>query len=137
MSKSATFGITLEMYVTDAYVEIAGLESIVPPALIATTPVDSTSHDSTDGIKEFLPSGLKEWTDCTGSFKTDMEDTGQDAMRAAVGTIAKFKVTPTGRSSDPVIFNAIVISVENEDQPLEGSDMQSFTLKPTGSAPAS
>jgi hypothetical protein len=136
---SKTFGVTLAVYVTAAYVPINGLLDIVPPVLSATSPIDVTTHGSASGIKEFEPSGLKEWSECSGSILVIATDTGQDALRAGVGTQMKFKVVTPSRvtSTDDVIFNAIVESVENDSFGLEGKDTQKFKLKPTGVAPAS
>ncbi len=136
---SKTFGVTFAVYVTAAYVPINGLLDIVPPVLNATSPIDITTHGSASGIKEFEPSGLKEWTDCSGSFLVIATDAGQDALRAGVGTSMKFKVISPARvtTADDVIFNAIVESVENDNFGLEGKDTQKFKLKPTGVAPGS
>ena len=136
---SKTFGVTLSVYVTAAYVPINGLLDIVPPTLMAVGIQDKTTHGSPGGIKEFEPSGLKEWTECSGSFLTIPADAGQDALRAGVGTEMKFKVVAPGRVSpgDDIIFNAIVEEVPNDSFGLEGKDTQKFKLKPTGVAPGS
>jgi hypothetical protein len=136
---SKTFGATLEIFVTSAYIKIGKLIEIEPPTLMAVSPQDSTHHESASGIKEFIVSGLQEWTDCTGKFLTVPSDAGQDGLRAAIGTIVKFRVKCAGRVSptDDILFNAHVISVVNDTHPVEGRDVQSFTLKPTGVAPAS
>lgn len=136
---SKTFGATLEIYSGAAYVKVSKLLEIDPPVLMAVSPQDSTHHESASGIKESIESGLKEWTDCTGKFLTVPTDAGQDALRAAVGTIVKFKVKCAGRVTpgDDILFNAHVISVVNDTHPVEGRDVQTFTLKPTGVSPVS
>ena len=136
---SKTFGVTLSVYVTSAYVPINGLQDIVPPVLMAVGIQDETTHSSPSGIKEFSPSGLKEWSECSGSILVIATDAGQDALRAGVGTSMKFKVITPGRvtTTDDVIFNAIVESVENDNFGIEGKDTQKFKLKPTGVAPGS
>jgi hypothetical protein len=134
-----TLGITLSVFVTAAYVPINGLIDIIPPVLMATSPIDETTHQSPSGIKEFSPSGLREWNECSGMFLFIATDAGQDALRAGVGTQMKFKVVAPGRvtTTDDIIFNAIVETVENENFQLEGKDTQKFKLKPTGVAPVS
>lgn len=136
---SKTFGVTFEVYVTSAYVSINGLEDITAPTLMATSPIDVTNHSSASGIKEFIPSGIQEWSDCTGTFVMIPTDAGQDALRAGVGTSMKFRVKAPGRvtTTDDIIFNAIVESVENDSFSVEGKDTQKFKLKPTGVAPVS
>jgi hypothetical protein len=136
---SKTFGVTLSVYVTAAYVPFNGLLDITPPVLMATSPIDETTHQSPSGIKEFAPSGLREWSECSGSFLVIATDAGQDALRAGVGTQMKFKVVTPGRvtSTDDILFNAIVEAVENDNFGLEGKDTQKFKLKPTGAAPVS
>lgn len=136
---SKTFGVIFEVYVTSAYVPISKVTDIVPPVLSATSPQDVTNHSSPSGIKEFIPSGLQEWSECSGTFLTVPTDAGQDALRGGVGTQMKFKVRAPGRVSptDDILFNAIVVSVENDTFGLEGKDTQKFKLQPTGAAPVS
>lgn len=136
---SKTFGVTLAVYVTAAYVPINGLLDIVAPTLMATSPIDITSHGSASGIKEFEPSGLRQWSECSGTILMIATDAGQDALRAGVGTQMKFKVISPARvtTTDDIIFNAIVESVENDSFGLEGKDTQKFKLTPTGVAPGS
>lgn len=133
-----TFGATLEIYVTSAFTKISKLIEIEAPVLMATSPQDSTHHESASGIKELIASGLQEWSECTGKFLTVPTDAGQDALRAAIGTIVKFRVKCVGRVSptDDILFNAHVISVINDPHPVEGRDVQTFSLKPTGVAPS-
>ena len=136
---SKTFGVTLSVFVSSAYVPINGLFDILPPTIMSVGIQDETTHSSPSGIKEFSPSGLKEWSECSGSFLVIATDAGQDALRAGVGTQMKFKVVTPGRvtTTDDIIFNAIVEAVENDSFGLEGKDTQKFKLKPTGVAPVS
>jgi hypothetical protein len=122
MAKSKSFGTA----VTIGGTAIGGLTDISITG--ADVPmVDITTHDST--AREFVP-GLKDFGSLELSGKFDPANSGQDALRAAVGTSAAFVVTlPNG--STTISFSAIVGPC-TEDMTLDGTVDFSCSCKVTG-----
>lgn len=122
MAKSKSFGSKVSIGGTD----IKGLTDInVSGAEVPT--IDITTHDS--AAREFVP-GLKDLGTLELSGKFDPADSGQDALRAAVGTSAAFVVTlPNGTTT--ISFSAIVGPC-TESMPLDGAVDFQCTCKITG-----
>jgi len=136
-----TFGVSLSVWNTSlgtpAYSTISGLVDITPPDLVAEKPVDVTSHDSANGIREMIPSGVKMWTECTGEFNEVSADIGQLFLIGSTNSIQKFKIVKTADPTAPIYFNAVVAEVTNMAQQLIGKTSWKFKLTPTGAAPVS
>jgi len=137
-----TFGISLAVWnaaatPTPAYLTVAGLLDITPPDLIAEKAIDVTSHDSPSGIREMIPSGVKMWTECTGTFNEVSADVGQLFMIANQNSVQKFKIIKTADSAAPIYFNAVIAEVVNNQHQIIGKTEYKFRLTPTGAAPTS
>lgn len=137
MSES-TFGAKVEIYITDAYVEIKGATNIVNPRLQMADPISSLTADNTSGIPVLTHPKTKQWTPGSCQFEQKPADPGQVGLiAAAAGTaLAKFKFTRVGVT--PVIVNAFV-QIEEGDNPSETPTAQtlSATFLPSGESPVS
>lgn len=136
---TATFGVKLEVWdpsasPAPAFVEIKGLTDLTPPTKQADEPVDVTNHNSTAGVREFVPAGTLTWTDCSGEMNDLPSDAGQVIVAAAVDTERAFQVTKKSDVSHPIQFWAIVKSFTQGANPVNGKATRSIVLKPTGAA---
>lgn len=140
-----TFGIIAYVY-NSTYVAIGGLFDINPPVLVADPPVDITNHSSAvwatgyPVAREFIPAGTVTVSDVALEVNEDTADAAQIFIISKVGTQQKFKflkppyldgtgttVTPTAK-----FFNAIIVSVIEGKNPLNGKGALTINLKPTG-----
>jgi len=135
MSVKASHISRIEFFVHDGtdYLPIGGVSTLTPPSLIMESPIDVTHHASPDGIREWLNTGIMDWSECTGSWFVDYADPGQEHVRAALGQSRKFKVNhPDWPAGKAVIFMANVVSIVTAAAELPSAHVEELTLKPTG-----
>lgn len=121
MAKTKSFGTT----VTANGTSVLGLTDVSFSGGDVPT-FDTTTHDST--AKTFV-TGLVDYGTLELAGKFDPADSGQDVLRAGVGTSLPFVVTYPNSAN--VTFNALV-GVMNESSPLEGTVDFSVSCKITG-----
>jgi len=46
-------------------------------------PIDVTHHGSPGGIREWMNSGIMDWSECTSAWFVDYADAGQNLVRAS------------------------------------------------------
>jgi hypothetical protein len=131
---SKTFGGALSIY-SGSYQLIGGLIDCTFPALEADSPVDTSSHDMTSGVRVNIPVGTFKWPDLTFQCNDLLADAGQVAVLASLGASSKFKfVSASGRTS---YVNATVIKWAPDAQPINGKATMSGQATPSGVAPVS
>jgi len=115
------------------WVPVDGVSTLTPPSLIMEAPIDVTHHGSPGGIREWLNTGIMDWSECTGSWFVDYADAGQNLVRASLGQSKKFKVYHASWPADKaVIFMANVVSVVMNAAENPSAHVEELTLKPTG-----
>jgi len=123
MAKIKSFGTTVSV-ATNA---VGGLTDIGINGTEVTF-VDTTSHDSSGGFREFV-GGLKDGGTLELSGKFDTSDTGQDQLRGNAGVSAAVVVTFSDSSN--ATFNAIIGGFSTTS-PLDDTVGFTCSLKITG-----
>lgn len=132
-----TFGTTFQLSATTisgTTGKFAAVQSVGFPNPQQGT-VDTTHHESTSGIKEFLPSGLVEFSEMKVKIQVTPGDTTDTACVTAATSRAVYfwKLNSNGVSAAYVYSGSgIVTGYEIDDAPLEGVYSATVTIKPTG-----
>lgn len=130
-----SFGIELHMANSgSSLAKIAELKTLNPPRQSRGT-IDATTHDSSAGAREFLVEGVYDTGEVSGTMHYIAGSTGDDAMLAALtsGTKQDVKIVMKAASgTEDLTFAGFVTEYGPDDQPIEGVQMASFTIKVTG-----
>ena len=141
MTTSAVFGHGAKLQISDmaeeaTFTDVAEIESLSGPSLSADE-IDVTTHDSTDGYREFVQ-GLKDAGELTieGNFiptEDTHKDSGDPSLLAAYdsGDLTDFKLVFPDADNSKWEFSAIVTGFE-VDIPNEDKMTFSCTLKISG-----
>jgi hypothetical protein len=132
---SKTFGSALYVYDT-TYKLVGGLIDVTWPTYKADEPIDCTSHDSASGVREYIDAGTKDHTDFSFEANDLPSDAAQVFLRANVGTVVRFKHIKAA-SATARFVNAIVLGVQEGQNPVNGKATISVSCKPTGVDPTS
>lgn len=127
MSARATYGIA----VTINSASITALLDITPPSLEAVEPLDDSRHSDSDGVARFVPSGRKQYTDCTILANDVASCPGIAAAIAAIGGAAVPVVITYPASGGTVSFSGLVQSCAPSANPLTGKREVNITIKPS------
>ncbi len=113
--------------------------SVKAPSLTRGT-IDTTTHDSVDGIMEFIGEGVADPGELTVQVhRVPGSETDDLFLRAlASGLNLPMKVTSNGRKADGTPQKmqtagiGIVTGYEPDDQPVQGKQAATLTAKPSG-----
>ncbi|WP_411340311.1 phage tail tube protein [Sphingopyxis sp. J-6] len=135
VAAKTSFGAELWMAVSGgSLAKVAELKSLTPPKHSRGT-IDVTTHDSPAGAREFITEGVYDTGEVSGSIHYIAGSAGDDAMLTAVTGGAKhdFKVVlKSAADTEDLEFEGFVTEYGPDDQPVEGVQMASFTVKVSG-----
>lgn len=122
-----------------ALTKLAEVLSVKAPSLSRGT-IDTTTHDSVDGIMEFMGEGVADPGELTVQVHRVPGSATDTAILAALaaGQNMAMKVTSNGRKNDgtaQVMQTAgvgIVTGYEPDDQPVQGKQTATLTIKASG-----
>lgn len=124
---------------TGPLVKLAEVVSVKAPSLSRGT-IDTTTHDSVDGIMEFMGEGVADPGELTITVNRVPGGATDTAVLAALaaGIVLPMKVTSNGRDSQGAATkiqtagNGIVTGYEPDDQPVQGKQTATISIKASG-----
>jgi len=127
----AAFGVTLTRMTAagppKVYSTLVELLSVTPPERTQET-IDVTHHGSPSGFREYIP-GLKDGGEVAFSYNWTKD--GQTALITAMNAgKGEYKVLFADGSSE--VFDAIITSVGNDAQEIDGKMVGSGAMKVSG-----
>lgn len=132
MAKYKAFGTTLQHLVTATWTDIGGILDKSGPGYTAE-PIDVTTHDSTDGFKEYV-GGVRDAGEISFDIVWDPEDTGGQKKlldQLIAGTVDTYRIVFPSTTSKTYEFSALVTAFES-NMPVEGLLGASVTMKISG-----
>ncbi|RZI61395.1 MAG: hypothetical protein EOP94_00570 [Zymomonas sp.] len=120
-------------------VKLAEVLSVKAPSLSRGT-IDTTTHDSVDGIMEFMGEGVADPGELTIQVHRVPGGATDTACIAAVtaGVALSMKVTSNGRDAQGAAIKmqtagiGIVTAYEPDDQPVQGKQTATVSIKASG-----
>lgn len=131
MSVEGGFGAKLKITVSAVLTVVANMEDVEFPT-VEQVMTEITAHDSADGYQEFIPSGLVNTGEITGTITYDTANATHEALVALSTnkTVNAMQIeSPTG--SETVAFNGYV-SAFNRLSPKDGAFRAQIKIRPTG-----
>lgn len=124
---------------TGTLVKLAEVVSVKAPSLSRGT-IDTTTHDSVDGIMEFIGDGVADPGELTITVnRVPGGDTDTACIAAlAAGVALAMKVTSNGRTAQGAATKiqtagiGIVTGYEPDDQPVNGKQTATLSIKASG-----
>lgn len=129
-----TFGTTLKLGPTgESRTALSKVVTITPPKL-SRNAVDSTHHASVDGAMEFIPDGIYNPGQLTGTINYIAGDADDDLLlAAALGGVYDFEFTANAESGTETFIRSGVMTEYGPDElPVSGKQTASFSIQLSG-----